>query len=122
MVIRLAESIGSGARDIDHFPLKGLIALLRKVDLVVGGDCGPVHIAASVGTPTVSLYRATDVKRSGPRGPQHAVIRAPMECSGCYRTICDRDRECRESITAEMVMKGIEKVLGKGEGDGVQAG
>lgn len=122
MVMRLAEAIGSGARVIDHYPLKGLIALLRKVDLVVGGDSGPVHIAASVGTPTVSLYRATDVGRRGPRGVQHAVIQAPMECRGCYRTTCDRDRDCRESITAEMVMKGIEKVLGKGEGDGIQAG
>lgn len=112
-VIRLSAIIGNGARVIDRYPLKGLAALLRKVDLVVGGDVGPLQIAAAVGTPTVSIYRSSDPRRSGPRGAHHAIIQAPVDCSGCFRTTCDRDRECSEKITAEMVMKSIEAVLGK---------
>jgi heptosyltransferase I len=115
----LAESIGSGARVLEHFSLKELTALLKKVDLVVGGDTGPVHIAAAVGTPTVSYYRATDGKRSGPKGPHHAIVQAPMVCSGCFRRKCRQDNECRDSITVDMIMKEIEAIHGRDVGDGL---
>jgi heptosyltransferase-1 len=113
-VANISESIGSGARVIDQYTLKGLAALLKKVDLVVGGDAGPIHVAAAVGTPTVSLFRSTDGLRIGPRGSQHVVIQAPLDCSCCYRKKCSRNRECSESITAGMVISAVEKVLGRG--------
>jgi heptosyltransferase I len=110
-VTALAAAIGPGARVIDRYPLKGLVALLKKVDLVVGGDTGPVHLAAAVGTPTVSFYRASDGKRSGPRGKGHVIVQSPLHCSGCFRTGCDKDAVCRESIKVEALLKGVEKVL-----------
>jgi heptosyltransferase-1 len=119
VVNRLAESIGTGSRVIDRYPLGGLTSLLKRVDLVVGGDTGPVHIAAAVGTPTVSLYRSSDGLRSGPRGPQHAIIQTRMDCASCFRTKCDKDRECRAGITPDMVLQGIERVLGKGSSHGI---
>jgi heptosyltransferase-1 len=108
----LAAEIGDGARVIDRYPLKGFIALLKKADLVVGGDTGPVHLAAAVGTPTVSFYRASDGKRSGPRGKGDVIIQSPLHCARCFRTACDKDEECRESIKAEALMKGIESLFG----------
>lgn len=110
-VVRIASGIGSGARVIDRYPLKGLAALLKKVDVVVGGDTGPVHIAAAVGTPTVSLYRASDGRRSGPRGKQHVIVQSPLHCARCFRTACDKDAECRRSIGVGDMFAGIEKVL-----------
>ena len=91
--------------------LKGLCAMLKKVDVVVGGDTGPVHMAAAVGTPTVSFYRATDGNRSGPRGDQHVVIQSPLNCTVCQRKSCDKDALCRASITPEALVAGIEKPL-----------
>jgi heptosyltransferase I len=85
-----------------------LCAILKKVDLLVGGDTGPVHLAAAVGTPTVSFYRATDARRNGPLGDQHVLIQSPLNCRSCLRKECDRDHECRGSITPEAIMKGIE--------------
>ncbi len=107
----IAADIGTGARVLDRYPLKGFAALLKKVDLVVGGDTGPVHIAAAVGTPTVSLYRASDGRRSGPRGPGHVIVQSPFHCASCFRTECDRDDQCRRSITIEMVFKAVEQAL-----------
>lgn len=107
-----AAAIGRGARVLERYPLKGFTALLKKVDLVIGGDTGPVHIAAAVGTPTVSLYRASDGKRSGPRGPHHVIIQAPLPCTACFRTRCDKDADCRKSITVGMVVEGVAKVYG----------
>jgi len=111
VVTRLAAAIGSGARVIERYPLKGLVALLKKVDLVVGGDTGPVHLAAAVGTPTVSFYRASDGRRSGPRGKGHAIVQAPLHCTKCFRTKCDDDQKCRQSIRPAALMKEIEKVF-----------
>jgi heptosyltransferase I len=107
----IAAAIGCGARVIERYSLKGLTALLKKVDLVVGADTGPVHLAAAVGTPTVSFYRASDGKRSGPRGEKHVIIQSPLHCSACFRTECDNDAACRDSITVEKMVQGVERLL-----------
>ena len=111
VVTRLAAAIGSGARVIERYPLKGLVALLKKVDLVVGGDTGPVHLAAAVGTPTVSFYRSSDGRRSGPRGKGHGIVQATLHCTKCFRTKCDDDQKCRESIRTAALLKEIERLL-----------
>jgi heptosyltransferase-1 len=108
----IATAIGSGARVIDRYPLKGLAALLKKVDLVAGGDTGPVHIAAAVGTPTVSFYRASLGRRSGPRGERHVIVQSPLHCTACFRTVCDNDIDCRVSITVGSLFKGMERLVG----------
>lgn len=46
--------------------IKRALALLRRADLVVSPDSGPVHMANAVGTPVLGLYAATDPRRSGP--------------------------------------------------------
>lgn len=111
-VTGIAAGIGPGARVLDRFPLKGFAALLKKVDLVVGGDTGPIHIAAAVGTPTVSLYRASDGKRSGPRGPGHVIVQTPIHCAPCFRTECDKNDKCMRTIAVDDVMRAVEKALG----------
>lgn len=46
----------------------GLIALVRRTSLLVGGDSGPTHLAAALGTPLVALFGPTDPARNGPWG------------------------------------------------------
>jgi heptosyltransferase-1 len=94
--------------------LPELVALLRKADLVVGGDTGPIHIAAAVGTPTVSLFRVTDATRNGPRGDEHIRLQAPLDCSPCLRKKCERDAECGASIDVETVFAAVIRQLGRG--------
>ncbi len=108
---RLAAAIGDQARVIGKYSLKGISALLRKVDVVVGGDTGLIHLAAALGTPTVSYYRASDGRVSGPRGSEHVIVQSPLACTRCQRTACDKDAECRASISAEAVYAGIEKIM-----------
>lgn len=42
------------------------IALARRARMFVGGDTGPLHLAAAVGTPIVGIYGPTDPVRNGP--------------------------------------------------------
>jgi heptosyltransferase-1 len=96
--------------------LPELVALLRKADLVVGGDTGPIHIAAAVGSSTVSLFRVTDANRNGPRGEGHIRLQASIDCSPCLCKVCERDEECGHSIGVEEVLSSILQLLpGKGQ-------
>ncbi len=108
---RIAVVLGSQAVQLEKLSIMRLAAVVKKVSLVMGGDTGIVHLAAAVGTPTVSYYRASDGLRSGPRGKKHAVIQAPMPCACCFRTRCEKDGECRESITPELLLQAILGVL-----------
>ncbi len=56
--------------------LAQLTILLGNAKLVIGGDTGPVHLAASLGTPTVGVFLATDWRRNGPLGPSTAIVSA----------------------------------------------
>ncbi len=50
-----------------------LIALTRRASLVIGGDTGPVHLAAALGRPVVALFGPTDPARNGPAFPGSKV-------------------------------------------------
>lgn len=56
--------------DVEH-----LAAMLRRARLVVGGDTGPLQLAAALGTPTVALFGPTDPARNGPYSSCSRVIR-----------------------------------------------
>jgi heptosyltransferase I len=45
-----------------------MIALVRRAALVIGGDTGPVHLAAALERPVVGIYGPTDPVRNGPFG------------------------------------------------------
>jgi heptosyltransferase-1 len=64
----VVEASGHAARMI-VCNVAGLIALLRRTDLFLGGDTGPTHLAAALAVPTVALFGPTDPARNGPWGP-----------------------------------------------------
>jgi len=111
---QIIRGVGRAARLLPRLSLGGYVAFLKQVDLAVGPDTGPIHMAAAVGTPTVSLYRATDGLRNAPRGEHHRFVQAPVPCTRCLRTSCDRDRVCRESVTAGMLFDACRQLLPQG--------
>lgn len=57
--------------------LENLIALTRRVSLVIAGDTGPLHLACALGKPVVGIYGPTDPSRNGPFGGRSRVLRNP---------------------------------------------
>jgi heptosyltransferase-1 len=112
-VDRIAGGL-DGVRVLPALALKGVTALIKKVDLVVGGDTGPVHIAAAVGTPTVSFYRATDPLRNAPKGEIHRYVSTAKACRSCLEKQCPEDNVCREGISLELMVKAVESLIDSG--------
>jgi heptosyltransferase I len=54
-----------------------LIALTRRARLFVGGDTGPMHLAAALAVPTVALFGPTDPARTGPFSEKAIALRHP---------------------------------------------
>jgi heptosyltransferase I len=54
-----------------------LIALTRRARLFIGGDTGPLHLAAALGIPVVGLFGPTDPARTGPFGTRAVALRHP---------------------------------------------
>lgn len=73
----IAEEVVRQAPGACLAPPTGLLELaasLAAARAVIGGDTGPVHLAAALGTPTVAVHVATDPQRNAPRGPRVAVV------------------------------------------------
>lgn len=77
----LARAIAHGMRTPPWIPpptsIPELVALLRRMTLVVGGDTGPIHVAAALGVPTLGLYGPTSARRNGPYGPRAVAVQSP---------------------------------------------
>ena len=61
------------------------MAVIARLDLFLSPDTGPMHMAAAVGTPSVSVFGPSDPARyfSAPPGPRHLVVRHELWCSPC---------------------------------------
>ena len=96
--------------------LKVLIALLKRIDLLVTVDSGPMHLAAALGTPLVALFGPTDPRLIGPYGGDGVVLRVPLPCSPCSKRRCqiEADRLCMRSISVEEVAEAASSLLATG--------
>jgi len=90
--------------------LRGLAAMLKCVDLFIGADSGPAHLASAVGTPVVAVFGPKDPAVYAPYGPKTAVVRADLPCSPCKRRKCDH-AECMTAVTPEAVISAAEELL-----------
>jgi heptosyltransferase-1 len=108
----LAEAIRkqSGGSTLPvHCSLAQLIALTRRVALVIAGDTGPLHLACALGRPVVGIYGPTDPARNGPFGAPFRVLRSP-------KSRRDHSRRAKPeagllTITPEAVLQAADELL-----------
>lgn len=101
---------------------KQLAAILTHCQLFIGGDSGPLHIAAAVGTPTIGIFGPSDPRLVAPKGENHLVIWKHVSCSPCYQpetvrtnfdfSICPRGiPECMEKIMVEDILAAVREQM-----------
>jgi ADP-heptose:LPS heptosyltransferase len=96
-----------------------LIHTVAAADLLIGIDSGPIHIAAAVNTPFISLFGPTDPARILPESAQPWAVTHPIDCSFCHhrrprghwRTGCPKDIACMKGISAQQVFEKSVELL-----------
>ncbi len=108
----LAQAVRAASEELAR-PVKcsvsQLIALTRRASLFVGGDTGPMHLAAALGVPVVALFGPTRPDRNGPYGTRSVVLRSP-ESVDSLSHVSDADAGLL-SITAEQVIAAVDSLL-----------
>src|SRR5262245_27004664 len=112
-VVKLTHS---GRTTLLDTGLKQFFALARRAKIFIGGDTGPMHLAAAAGTPIVAIFGPTNSRRNGPFSGDDVVIeRFDLDCrTECYRRSCSHT-SCMK-IPVESVWQGVEKRLRSGSG------
>jgi len=83
--------------------LMQLTHVIKNAKFVIGGDTGPVHLAAGLKVPTVMLMGPTDANRNGPFGQIQNAIEVDRDCKGCWKRACPLGEDCLEKISFEQV-------------------
>ena len=97
-----------------NLQIRQLAASIQQCDLFLTNDTGPMHIAAAVGTPTVSLFGPGNHIRFQPLGAMHQTIRHDVPCSPCKQfTDKCKDNICMKGIAVDEVWQSISRALEK---------
>ncbi len=128
----LAEQILAGLAEGGHaqpsdsvqnlcgaYDILGTAACLAQCDVVVGGDTGPLHLAAAVRVPIVAIYGPTALSRTGPVGEQPIQTLTPPEeltCWPCELAECPYSGAshlaCMRQIPVDAVLDRVRVQLG----------
>jgi lipopolysaccharide heptosyltransferase II len=119
---RAHPRVRAWSRDLSLTDLRGL---LEEASLYIGGDSGPMHIAATSRVPMVSLYGPTLPARSAPwrdrRLPAIAIETTGLDCRPCDQRVClPGDFRCLTRISPSAVVEAAERLLSGADtlGDG----
>lgn len=100
-----------------EFSLAELRALIERAALYIGGDSGPMHVAATSQVPMVSLYGPTLPARSAPwrpaPSPAEVVETLNLPCRPCDQRVCEPgDFRCLTWIQPQQVIDAAERAMG----------
>lgn len=113
---RLAVSERQRVLDFGELSLAELRAVLDDAAIYIGGDSGPLHVAATSQAPIVGLYGPTLPARSAPwrsdQAPAESVEIQNLPCRPCDQRRCEPgDFRCLTRITPEQVLEAARRVM-----------
>jgi heptosyltransferase-1 len=106
---RAVESASGGDTTAVTTSILELIALTRRASLFIGGDTGPLHLAAALHIPVAAIFGPTNPARNGPFGTASIVLRSPS-------SVTDHTRHAETEaglleITAQQVVTAARQLL-----------
>jgi lipopolysaccharide heptosyltransferase I len=113
---REAEAASEGATVAMKCSITELIALTRRARLFIGGDTGPLHLAAALQIPVVAIFGPTDPARNGPYGTRSVVLRSPASPTTLARR--SQPDEGLLSIGVDAVVGAARTLLTNGQSGG----
>ena len=100
----------------DEYDIRELRSLAARAAVYIGGDSGPLHVAATTSVPIVALFGPTLAERSMPwRDPRwfaEAIDAGPLPCRPCHQRTCvPGDFRCLTGIDPARVVAAAERAL-----------
>ena len=92
--------------EIDDLPL--FLAVLARAKVFISGDTGPLHFAAGLGVPTISLFGPTAPERWAPIGKHHQAITGAACTCEANSAVCTSSPHCLATIPPELVFAALE--------------
>ncbi len=115
----LANELKKLAPDAPVLPvvpdLSQFLALLKRAEAFISGDTGPLHFAAGLGVPTISLFGPSSVARWAPVGERHRILTGSLCSCGAGASICQSAKFCLAAISPEQVFTCLQAVLPESE-------
>ncbi|MFA5363453.1 MAG: glycosyltransferase family 9 protein, partial [Candidatus Omnitrophota bacterium] len=94
-----------------------MAGLLKRCRLFISNDSGPVHVAAALGVPVISLFgrnqKGLSPLRWGPVGENCIFLHKDAGCMECLAHNCVKDFACLKAITVDEVVQAAEKILAR---------
>ena len=108
----VADVASPRARAVTGLSLRAFAATVSVCRAFVAGDSGPVHVAASVGTPTIGIFGRNEPERFFPYREEdgNRAVYARVWCSPCHLDVCDH-LSCLRAISPDWVMDVVRKTL-----------
>jgi heptosyltransferase-1 len=93
--------------------LPEMIEWIRRCDLVVSNDTGPMHAAAALGKKIIAIFGPTEPARTGPYGQLNNVLQLKLPCVPCMTNSCrlETPLACLQGIRPETVVDRAERLL-----------
>lgn len=110
------HSATNGAAQSVMCTISQLIALTRRVALVIAGDTGPLHLACALEKLVVGIYGPTDPSRNGPYGTRYKVLRSPQSKRD-HRRLKETEAGLL-TITVESVLSAARELLSESAVEG----
>ena len=99
---------------VPELPL--FLAVLARAGVFISGDTGPLHFAAGLGVPTISLFGPSSPAQWAPIGKRHQVLRGnSCACDGNL-SVCQSANHCLAAISPEQVFACLQAVLSESKG------
>ncbi len=91
---------------VPELPL--FLAVLARAGVFISGDTGPLHFAAGLGVPTVSLFGPSSPVQWAPIGQRHQILTgSACTCDGNL-SVCQSAGHCLAAISPEQVFAGLQ--------------
>ncbi len=105
----VAETSSEGCANSINLSLTQLIAFTRRATIFIGGDTGPMHLAAALSVPVVTIFGPTDPARNGPFGTKNIILRSPLSLTS-HKRRTEPDKGLLK-ITVEDVVASARRLL-----------
>jgi ADP-heptose:LPS heptosyltransferase len=93
--------------------LNRFLALLKRAEVFISGDTGPLHFAAGLGVPTIALFGPTSAAQWAPHGRCHRVLTGTSCACDGNTSVCQNANHCLAAISPGQVFNCLQVVLGE---------